>query len=54
MSSLDGMDIVGQQMRVQLAALDANPAAAGAVGDAGAAVVQERLDVDAGKYFCTI
>ena len=48
MASLDNMDIVGQQMRVQLAALDAPVQTVAAVAEAVAGGVQERLDTDAG------
>ena len=44
MQSLDNMDIVGQQIRIQLAAIEANPQ----VLVAAAEPVQERLDADAG------
>ncbi|GAB4822034.1 hypothetical protein N2152v2_009080 [Parachlorella kessleri] len=43
MQSLDNMDIVGQQIRIQLAAIEANPQ----VLVAAAEPVQERLDADA-------
>ncbi len=46
MQSLDNMDIVGQQIRVALAAIEANPQVPAGM----AAAVQEQLDVDAGGH----